>query len=361
MSSLYQRKDSSYWWWSARYKGKNLLQSTKQTSKRYAEKIRQKWDYLLMTDDLSFYRKNLNKTSSKFSTYILVHMKDLEKKGFSKRDLSNANGILTRLKDFCLSQKVTYLDGITVRVLQDYINSQTKLAPKTKKNQRQIISKMLDRAKIEGLIDNNPAPMVELPKMKQVRPRRPFEPIDLRIIFKNAEKWKLFYAFLNYTGLRAGDVAMLKYENIDLIKRTISCYVQKSRKDVILPFSDSLTRAISNGKDETPIFPELFTKSKRKLNGNLAKPRKYLQRILKENNRPHADLHCFRHTFNDALKNLGLGENDRSVLFAQSSAKVNKIYSHPNLDVARTVINKIPDYFNPGIGSHLETENVVIT
>ena len=42
----------------------------------------------------------------------------------------------------------------------------------------------------------------------------PLQPIDLETIFDGAGSWYMFYAFLNHTGLRSGDVASLKYGNI---------------------------------------------------------------------------------------------------------------------------------------------------
>ena len=83
-----------------------------------------------------------------------------------------------------------------------------------------------------------------------------------------------------------------------------------------------------------------------KRNDLYAKPRKYLQKILKKNNRDKATLHSFRVTFNCILRNNGLEIEDRQKLLAHSSSATTKIYTHPNPDLARVHINKIPSYFN---------------
>jgi len=44
---------------------------------------------------------------------------------------------------------------------------------------------------------------------------------DLIVIFISTDKLKLYFAFLYYTGLRAGDIAMLKYSNFDQDKKAI--------------------------------------------------------------------------------------------------------------------------------------------
>ncbi|HJM33575.1 MAG TPA: site-specific integrase, partial [Candidatus Marinimicrobia bacterium] len=49
-----------------------------------------------------------------------------------------------------------------------------------------------------------------------------------------------------------------------------------------------------------------------------------------------------RHTFNQRLRDLGLGIEDRQALLAHASSSTTKIYTHPNLDLAREYVNKLP-------------------
>ena len=64
--------------------------------------------------------------------------------------------------------------------------------------------------------------------------------IDLKTIFDGAGSWYMFYAFLYHTGLRAGDVASLRYGNIDFKKKSIVKYVRKSRRIHENPIADVL-------------------------------------------------------------------------------------------------------------------------
>ena len=43
---------------------------------------------------------------------------------------------------------------------------------------------------------------------------------------------------------------------------------------------------------------------------------------------------------------LGLSIEDRKVLLAQASSEANKIYTHPNFDLASRYVNQIPTYGN---------------
>jgi len=130
----------------------------------------------------------------------------------------------------------------------------------------------------------------------------------IKIIFDDAGSWSLYYAFLYHTGLRAGDVALLTYGNFDFRKRAITSFIRKSRRTHEFPIADVLINQLDRDKSkDTPLFPKVYAETERKLNDNLAHPRKYMQALLRIKERPHATLHSFRHTFNNSLRDLGLG------------------------------------------------------
>ena len=170
------------------------------------------------------------------------------------------------------------------------------------------------------------------------------EPIDLKIIFEDANSYKLYFEFLYYTGLRAGDVAMLTYGDIDFNRNSITCLIRKAKRFHELPLAKELLVKVKQGKKEDPLFPTLYAITERKLNDNLKKPRLYMQALLKAKGRPSATLHSFRTTFNNTLRDLGLDMDDRRVLMTHSSSETTKIYTHPNFDLAKEWIDRIPAY-----------------
>ena len=235
------------------------------------------------------------------------------------------------------------ISEITIKLLNGYIDY-LSCGAKTKKNHLIEIRQMLKRAVIEGLLPNNPAEHVTLPRIIKAEIHRPLGQYDLEVIFNHAGAWRLYFEFLYRTGLRAGDVAMLTYGNIDKKRKVIVSLIRKSRRVHEVPLSNILLNQIDNQNEDNPLFPSLYTQSERKLNDNLAKPRKFLQGILKANNRKKATLHSFRTTFNNTLRDLGLSIDDRAVLLAHSSSETTKIYTHPNLELAFEYINKMPDF-----------------
>ena len=155
----------------------------------------------------------------------------------------------------------------------------------------------------------------------------------------------MYYAFLYHTGLRAGDIALLKYENIDFKKKAIVSLIRKSRRIHEFPIANVLLDMLDKRSEkDSPLFPTLYSDSESTLNDKLFTPRNYMQSILALNGREKATLHSFRHTFNNSLRDLGLKIEDRQVLLAHASSSTNKIYTHPNFDLASQYVNKVPMY-----------------
>ena len=68
-----------------------------------------------------------------------------------------------------------------------------------------------------------------------------------------------------------------------------------------------------------------------------------MQSLLEAQNKPYADLHSFRHTFNQSLLELGMEIEDRQKLLAHASTAT-KVCTHPNFDLAMQHINQVPKY-----------------
>ena len=236
---------------------------------------------------------------------------------------------------------------ITVKLLNDYIDW-LDTSPKTKKNYLSIVALMLKQARNEGIIKGNPAEFVTLPYIPKDNGRilhRVLEPIDLEIIFDSAGLWYRYYKFLYHTGLRAGDVALLTYSNINRDKKAITSFIRKSRRIHEFPLADQLLGLVTESEtDSTPLFPKLYSNNEKQLNGRLAMPRKHMQSMLRLNGRPKATLHSFRTTFNNTLRDLGLPIGDRQILLAHASSETTKLYTHPNIELARQFVNRLPSF-----------------
>ena len=122
--------------------------------------------------------------------------------------------------------------------------------------------------------------LVTLPKVvRNTDLHRLLEPVDLEIIFKGAGQWGMYYSFLHLSGLRAGDVSMLKYGNIDFEKKGIVSLIQKVRRIHEFPLAKPLIDLLDPSADpDLPIFPALYDLNERRMQDKYAKPRKHMGR-----------------------------------------------------------------------------------
>ena len=342
MSTLYKRKRSPYWWWNTDYNGRRFAKSTKMTNKTLAKKVQQKWDLDLILGDYSFLGLSSN-SNQHIKSYVVEYLKFLCNRTESNKTLRTSKGMLERFTDYMDKNRLKRLNEISVRNINQYLDS-LDVSPKTKKNHLQAISSMMKQAVKEDILKSSPCELATLPKMNKNKAiHRPLQPVDLEIIFNGAGSWYMFYAFLYHTGLRSGDVASLKYGNIDFKKKSIVSFVRKSRRIHEFPIADALVNMLDSTTDkDTPLFPVLY--SDKEQNDRTKPARVYMQILLKANGRPHADLHSFRHTFNQSLLDLGMDIGDRQKLLAHASSDTTKIYTHPNFDLAMQYVNRIPMY-----------------
>ena len=312
------------------------------TNKTMAKKIAQQWDMNLMLDDLSFLGFSSN-SNYYTKSYVKEYIVFLSNRTESKKTIQTYAGMLKRFTDYMDKNRLKRLNEISVRNINQYLDS-LDVSPKTKKNHLQAISSMMKQAVKEDILKSNPCELATLPKMNKNKAiHRPLQPVDLEIIFNGAGSWYMFYAFLYHTGLRSSDVASLKYGNIDFKKKSIVSFVRKSRRIHEFPIADALVNMLDSTTDkDTPIFPVLY--SDKEQNDRTKPARVYMQILLKANGRPHADLHSFRHTFNQSLLDLGMDIGDRQKLLAHASSDTTKIYTHPNFDLAMRYVNRIPLY-----------------
>ncbi len=161
--------------------------------------------------------------------------------------------------------------------------------------------------------------------------------------------------FYHRIRLRRVGSRYAKYPYIKIQWTLIKTLVRKSRRIHELPISDHLITILKQSKvNGGPLFPTLYATRKNSqgelipdekiLHYRISKPRKHLQKILQNANLPKATLHSFRVTFNNLLLAENLAIEDRKSLMAHSSSNTTSVYTHPNLELAREYINKLPTY-----------------
>ena len=119
MSTLYKQTGYPCWYWSAYYKGKRLRKSTRLSQKSLAQKIQQKWDWMLASDDLSFYGST-SVLGPDIREFMDEHLK--VRRRISINTYNTARTVINSLKTYLKSVNVNSVNEITIKLLNGYID-----------------------------------------------------------------------------------------------------------------------------------------------------------------------------------------------------------------------------------------------
>ena len=135
------------------------------------------------------------------------------------------------------------------------------LAPKSIRNVHSVLSAMLSRARFDELIADNPAkglPKGFLPKNVRRREVSPWTRDEIeRLITPHddvPEDFTLAYAIASYTGARVGEIAGLRWRDIDTAARPLWRWMLRTQYDG-QPLKTA--RNTSESPRDVPIHPEL--------------------------------------------------------------------------------------------------------
>jgi integrase len=131
------------------------------------------------------------------------------------------------------------LQGVTPTDIQSYINTkeEKKWSDKTAALHLQALKSAFNTARRLQLIDSNPADPISVTVEEEVQ-RELFTEAEAKLILDAAEgEWKTLVLVGYYTGLRLAKAAALRWDVLDLAKKTI--FIQKPGKRgraVVLPY-----------------------------------------------------------------------------------------------------------------------------
>ena len=234
-----------------------------------------------------------------------------------------------------------------------------------------VLREALDSAVREGLIPKNPADGTSPPKIhrkeKQVLTKDQLE-VFIKLI-ENDEAWYDFFYTEMLTGMRAGEICGVRWEDFDEKNRTLRVarsvdFVNKElvigetktedgKRTIYLP--DSLWRLLAERKKKTFsewIFPNLL---KPELPLDPAKAYRQLKAILKKGQLPDIRLHDLRHTFTSHAANSGIAPKTLSEIVGHSKASFTlDHYAHVTSDMQKNAANIVTNYLTDILGKELK-------
>ena len=229
------------------------------------------------------------------------------------------------------------------------------------------IKSYFTRAQRNGLVATSPADPVDFitVKKKEVVSKAPFstEEINALVLASASMEWKAFIKLGFYTGLRMGDIASLKWSNINQKNKTIEIETSKTEAELSIPlFSDDLLkelRLLSEGIGKAAVFPTL---SKTKVGsrdglsqqftaimdtakvgrGELTEAAEVDGGKTRGRSRYQRSFHSLRGSFVSHLANMNVPKEMRMKLTGHKDEGVHDLYTTIEADTLRKHIESLP-------------------
>lgn len=380
MASVRRFTLSRYWYACFSIRGadnklKPVQRSTKETNRRRALEIAQKWEaaaHIKLTEAQA--RKVLGEI------YVLVNPGDALA-GSSAREwftswaqnksLETAGSTANRYKKVCEQ----FLESLGKRAELD-VNSlsardilkfrdefASKLSAATANVAVKVIRMALKDAVGGGLSLTNVAAAIKPAKAASGKQsaRRAFTIPELQRIFRVAEgEWRGLILFGLYTGQRLGDVATFRWLNVDLSRGEITLVSQKTKRRLLIPLAKPLEEYLESlpagDNPDEPIFPKAAAVQRTSTLSNqfyrilaaagLAPDRKHTSQGKGRNARRQFNelsFHALRHTATSWMKNAGISPAIVQDIIGHDSPAISAHYTHIDEQSKRRAIAALPD------------------
>ena len=161
------------------------------------------------------------------------------------------------------------ISEITKSDILEFRNTRAKeVSARTANHDLKCIRMIFKAARRDELLSEDPTEFVEIVRQRtngngSGNGRRAFTLPELRQVLTAADlEWRSLILFGLYTGQRLGDLALLRWNNIDLIRSEIRLTTRKTGRAMQIPLSAPLRRHIESlpqpSELETPVHPRAF-------------------------------------------------------------------------------------------------------
>lgn len=249
-----------------------------------------------------------------------------------KSTFTRYNGVLADFLTFLEEKKNRDLALLTQMEFLAYRDAiASRLSSSSANNHLKILRIFMQDALRDGLVISNPATLVKAVKRKftkDTKSRRAFTEQEVRTLLAAADgEWKGLILAGLYTGQRLGDLARLKWENVNMDTYELTITTIKTDRPVIVPIAPALEnylRSLPGAKTaDLPVFPA--SNERVEIRGNVL------------------SFHSLRHTATSMLKNAGVSDVVARDLIGHESMAVSRNYTHIDTATKRTALAKIPD------------------
>jgi len=260
-------------------------------------------------------------------------------------------------------QDISHLNSREISAARDHLAQ--KLTPSSANLMVKTLRTALNQALRDGFVDTNEASRVTLIKRLKKAKRRPFTKPEIRKLLKVADfEWQGIILCGLYTGLRISDIALLTWENLDLVNAVLTLESRKTERRMDIPIASRLKQYFDElpaGDDPAaPLFPSVYARRiANKTSGpTSAQFRKIMVKAGLVEARTHnttgkgrgakrevskLSFHCLRHTATSMLKNAGVSDAVARDIIGHESEAISRQYTHIDMAAKRKAIESLPD------------------
>ena len=382
MASLRRFPRSPYWF--ACYvgpAGKQTQRSTKETDRKRAQQIADRYETAAKTGRLGFLaerqaRKVIGEIYEISNREVLPSdsVQDFFNRWLisvkvesSPKTYQRYTGIVDRFLRWLGPRAALGLSHLTsVDIVRFRDHCSQKHSPASVNLTLACIQSGLSKAFDDRLVDVNEAARVSRlgddPQRKHER--RAFTDDEIRAILKAADvEWRGMVLCSLYHGLRLGDVSLLCWPNVEVDSREIRFKTEKTGRLMVIPLAEPFYRhlmQIAGDDAHGPLFPRAYDARQRDIPTGTLSNQFYsvMEKAGVVPKRPHRKtkqgrdaarsagglgFHCLRHTATTLLKRAGASDVVAREIIGHETAAVSRTYSHIDMATLRASIDKLPD------------------
>jgi integrase len=358
-------------------KVRRLKRSTKTTDRKLAQKLADEWEQLeklaakgRLTESqcrkviAQMYERTIGEPLHfRTAREYLIEWVESKKNETEKRAFLKYEQIVREFLAHIGAKADRLLREITPADIRSWRDAKKRkgLAAPTVDHAIKILRMPFTAAHDAGYIDINPNTATTVRKLKDEArnvEKDVFTSEQLAALIKAApnEVWKGAILCGYYTGLRLRDIADLEWRAVDLQAGVIKVTTGKTQKDVVVPIHpqlDTWFKEQTRGIGKAPVFPTLAGKAGGGKSGlSMAFKRimgqaRITGRLLRKatgvgRSQSSLSFHSLRHSFNSAMANAGVAPEIRQKLTGHSSADMNQVYTHHEIESLRAAVAVIP-------------------
>lgn len=265
------------------------------------------------------------------------------------KTLSIIKNALSKLEGFRTPEKLTDITPLLLDELKTHLKQQQTDPTRIAGINRSIraLKTMMHQAEIWDMIV--PQNWIKVKKFKEPKGRVEFhtvQEIEELINFCPNDHWRLVVLLGAQAGLRRGEMAALRWADVDFKNNQLYIAPNKTEKHRFVPIAQDLREALLNAQKQAKndfvvqVGQEESRKSKDFISAAYLKMTADFQ---VNNKKVHCFLHKLRHTFASHLVQAGVDLYRVSKLLGHSSITMTEIYSHLAPIDLQSAISYIPN------------------